>query len=249
MATRRKLGLIAGSVIALVAIAGFAGWWFLIRDDAPPEASLDAAGETLDEAARGGSDTTAAATDGAGIDGTWAVDTSVGSFDDFSGTWAGYRVDEELASIGSNTAVGRTPNVSGSMTVAGDQVAAVDVEVDVTTLESDSGTRDGALRTRGLETEQFPTATFSLTEPIALPTGAADGEQVTTEATGDLTIHGVTQQVRLGIQAQVTGGTAAVVGQAPVALADFGIEPPTGFSVLSINDQGTFEFQIFFTRG
>jgi hypothetical protein len=38
------------------------------------------------------------------------------------------------------------------------------------------------------------------------------------------------------------------VGQAPVVLADFGIEAPTGFSVLSIKDEGTFEFQLFFTR-
>jgi hypothetical protein len=39
-----------------------------------------------------------------------------------------------------------------------------------------------------------------------------------------------------------------VVGQAPVLLSDFGIEAPTGFSVLSIQDDGVFEFQIFFTR-
>jgi hypothetical protein len=31
-------------------------------------------------------------------------------------------------------------------------------------------------------------------------------------------------------------------------LADYGIDPPTGFSVLSISDDGTFEFQLFFAR-
>jgi polyisoprenoid-binding protein YceI len=249
MATRRKLGVIAGAVIALVAVAGFAGWWFLIRDDAPPEADITAAGETLDDEAAADGDETGdgAATDG--IDGAWTVDTSVGSFDDFSGTWAGYRVEEELASIGANTAVGRTPDVTGSMTVDGDQVTAVDVEVDVTTLESDSGSRDGAMRARGLETDQFPTATFSLTQPLALPAGVADGQRVTAEATGDLTIHGVTQPVTLAVEAVLSGDSAAVVGQAPVALDDFDIEPPTGFSVVSIDDQGTFEFQLFFSRG
>ncbi len=69
------------------------------------------------------------------------------------------------------------------------------------------------------------------------------------EATGDLTIHGVTQPVTLTVDAELSGGTAAVVGQAPVTLADFGIDPPTGFSVLSIKDEGTFEFQIFFAKG
>ena len=135
------------------------------------------------------------------------------------------------------------------MTVAGDEVTAVDIEVDLTTLQSDSGTRDGALGSRGLESDEFPTATFSLTEPLALPAGAEDGERVSAEASGDLTIHGVTQPVTLTVDAELSGGTAAVVGQAPVTLADFGIDAPTGFSVLSIQDQGTFEFQIFFSKG
>jgi hypothetical protein len=39
-----------------------------------------------------------------------------------------------------------------------------------------------------------------------------------------------------------------VVGSAPVNLTDFGIEAPTGLSVLSIKNDGTFEFQLFFTR-
>ncbi|HEX6568903.1 MAG TPA: YceI family protein [Acidimicrobiales bacterium] len=240
--SRRRLGVIAAAAVVVVFVAGFAGWWFLIRDDAPPEADLDTAGETLDEAAAG-------AAPGGGVDGEWTLDTSVGSFDDFSGTWAGYRFEEELAGVGANTAVGRTPEVSGAMTVDGDQVTAVDVDVDLTTLQSDNGTRDGALQGRGLESGQFPTATFSLTEPLALPAGVEDGERVAAQATGDLTIHGVTQRVTLDVEAELSGAAAAVVGHAPVVLADFDIDPPTGFSVVSIRDEGTFEFQLFFTRG
>jgi polyisoprenoid-binding protein YceI len=242
--SRRTFGIIAGVLVLVLAAGAFAGWWFLIRDDAPKEADIETAGRTLDEEA-GGSSSDASG----GIDGTWTVDTSVGSFDDFSGTWAGYRFQEELASIGTNTAVGRTPDVTGSMTIAGGEVSAVDVDVDLTTLQSDSGTRDGALRSRGLESDQFPTATFSLTEPLTLPANAESGEQVSAEASGELTIHGVTQPVTLTVQAELSGTTAAVVGQAPVTLGDYGIDPPTGFSVLSIDDQGTFEFQIFFTKG
>lgn len=241
--SRRTLGVGAGVAVVVLLAVGFGGWWFFIRDDAPEAASIEAAGESLDQAGAG--DASGAATD---VNGSWAVDTSVGSFDDFSGTWAGYRFDEELASIGTNTAVGRTPDVSGSMTVDGDQVTAVDVEVDLTTLKSDSGSRDGALRSRGLESDRFPTATFTLTEPFSLPADIASGQQATASATGDLTIHGVTKPVTVDVQTQLAGGSAAVVGSAPVNLTDFGIEAPTGFSVLSIKDDGTFEFQIFFTR-
>lgn len=231
--------------------AAFAGWWFLVRDDAPREADIEAAGETLDEATTPGSGNASSdrSTGDAGVDGTWTVDQTLGSFADFTSTWAGYRFDEELVSIGTNTAVGRTPAVTGTMTVADDEVTAVDVEVDLTTLDSDSDRRDGALRTRGLESDRFPTATFRLTEPVALPAGLTDGEGATLSAMGELTIHGVTNEITIELQAELQGDAGVVVGSAPVALADYGIDPPTGFSVLSIAEDGTFEFQLFFSRG
>jgi polyisoprenoid-binding protein YceI len=244
--SRRKLGLVAAGILALLVVAGAAGWWFVLRDDAPEEANIGDASQTLDEAGGAGDGEAAS---GDAVEGEWAVDTSIGSFDDFTGTYAGYRVDEELANIGATTAVGRTPDVSGTMTVAGDEVTGVDVEVDVTTLQSDNDLRDGQLGGRGLETDRFPTATFALTQPIALPDGVESGERVTASATGDLTVHGVTNEVTLDVDAELSDGAAVIVGQAPITLTDFGIEPPTGARVLSIRDDATFEFQLFFTRG
>jgi polyisoprenoid-binding protein YceI len=244
--SRRTIGILAIVVVVLGA-AAFAGWWFLLRDDAPPEADIDTAGKTLDEAT-GDTSSDGSTADG-GVDGTWTVDQSVGSFADFSGTWAGYRFDEQLIGIGANTAVGRTPDVTGTMTVTDDEVTAVDVDVDLTTLDSDNDRRDGALRTRGLESDRFPTATFALTEPVALPAGLTDDERATVSATGDLTIHGVTKEATIELQAELQSDAAVVVGSAPVALADYGIDPPTGFSVLSISGDGTFEFQLFFSKG
>ena len=241
----RTIWVAAGAVVVLGA-AALAGWWFLVRDDAPSEADIDAAGETLDEATTPGPGDASA--DDAAVDGTWTVDSSVGSFADFSGTWAGYRFDEELVGIGGNTAVGRTPDVSGTMTVADGTVTAVDVEVDLTTLDSDSDRRDGALRSRGLESDRFPTATFGLTDPVPLPAGLTDGERATVTANGELTIHGVTNDAAVELQAELQGDNAVVVGSAPIALADYGIDPPTGLSVLSISDDGTFEFQLFFSK-
>jgi polyisoprenoid-binding protein YceI len=84
---------------------------------------------------------------------------------------------------------------------------------------------------------------------VALPAGLADGERATVSATGELKIHGVTNETTVELQAELQGDAAVIVGSAPVALADYGIDPPTGFSVLSISDDGTFEFQLFFSRG
>lgn len=144
--------------------------------------------------------------------------------------------------------MGRTPDVTGSIEVAGDAVTGVEVEVDLTTLQSDDGRRDRALASRGLEHERFPTATFALAEPLELADGVESGERVSTTAAGALTLHGVTRDVTVDIDAQLDGERAAVVGSAPIRLADFDIDPPTGLSVLSVDDDGVFEFQIFFTR-
>ncbi len=244
--SRRAVGLIAGLAVVVLGLAAFGGWWFFIRDDAPEKASIDNAGKTLSE--ESGTATTAAGSAATDVNGTWAVDKSVGSFDDFSGTWAGYRFDEQLSGIGSNTAVGRTPDVKGTMTVEGDKVTGVDVNVDLTSLQSDSGSRDGALHSRGLQTDQFPTATFKLTDAVAVPAGVTGGHKVSTTALGELTVHGVTKPVTVKIDTTLNGGKAAVVGNAPIRLTDFGIEPPTGFRVLSIKNDGTFEFQIYFAR-
>lgn len=245
--TRRTVGLIAGLAVAVLAVAAFGGWWFLIRDDAPKKASIDAAGKTLADASSG-STTTAAGAAATDVNGTWQVDKSVGDFSDFSGTWAGYRVEEQLSGLGSNTAVGRTPDVTGTMTIEGNKVTGVNVNADLTSLQSDSGARDGALHSRGLQTDQFPQATFKLTDPIEVPTGVADGKKVSATAQGELTVHGVTKPVTVKIETTLQGGKAAVVGNAPIKLTDFNIEPPTGFRVLSIKNDGTFEFQIFFAK-
>jgi polyisoprenoid-binding protein YceI len=243
--SRRTLLIGGGALIVVLAVVGFAAWWFLIRDDAPEEASIDDASQTLDESGSGSSE-------GASLEGTWQVDDSIGSFDydaeDFSGTWAGYRFDEELGGIGANTAVGRTPGVTGSMTVEGDEVTAAEVEVDMTTLQSDEDRRDNAITSRGLETDRFPTGTFRLTEPLALPDGVESGERVSTSATGELTLHGVTNPVTLEVEAELRGENAVIVGNAPVAMSDFDIDPPTNAFVLSVEDEGTFEFQVFFSR-
>jgi polyisoprenoid-binding protein YceI len=239
--SRRTLVGVAVALVVVLAAAAFAVWWFFIRDDSPPPADIDSASETLQET--GGEDV-----DEDGIEGRWAVDTSVGAFDDFSGTWAGYRIDEELGDIGSTTAVGRTPDVTGTMSIQGDEVTAVNVEVDMTTLQSDQSRRDGQLRGRGLQTDDFPTAAFELAEPLALPEGIESGEPVSTTVLGELTLHGVTNEVEVTLDATLTGDRAVIVGSAPVVLTDYDIEAPTGGFVLGVADQGQFEFQVFFSQ-
>ena len=82
------------------------------------------------------------------------------SLQDLAGTWTisdrgisfvGYRIGEELANIGTATAVGRTSDIVATLEFDGVTITAVTIEADLRTLKSDEGFRDSALRTRGIE--------------------------------------------------------------------------------------------------
>ena len=233
--TRWIVGLAATAAVLLAGVGVAA--WIALGGDAPAPVSLT----TLP---------TSVSSSGApnGADGTWTIDATSGSLADGSSTYAGYRVEEELSGFGANTAVGRTRDVSGSMTIDGTSITALDVTVDMTTLQSDRPQRDDQLRQRGLETDRFPTATFSLTQPIDVGERPNDGQAIDLTAVGDLTLHGVTKQVSVPIQAAITGDRIQAVASVDVALADYDIEKPTGFLIVSIADTGTIELHLLFAK-
>jgi len=257
----RWLAIGLGAVVVALLAGGAMGFSYLfLREPAPAAVGLSNASPTPgatsatgeaspDPAASAPAATSSSTTTGTGLDGTWSVDPSVGSFSDFSGSFVGYRVDEELATVGAATAVGRTPDVTGSLALAGSQITAVEMSADLSTLQSDKSQRDGQLRRQALETGQFPTATFSLTQPIDLGAAPVDGQVISATATGDLTIHGVTKSVEIPVEALLADDVVTVTGSIDILFADYSISRPTSFAVLSIADHGTMEFQLKFTKG
>jgi polyisoprenoid-binding protein YceI len=260
----RPLAALA-AVVAVVVLAGAAyGVWYLFLQPAGPAAVAEkslppvpsSAGGTSPSAgvasgspvSAGGSAATSSGTTSGAIAGTWNVDKTIGSFTDFTDSFVGYRVQEELGSIGANTAVGRTPNVTGSMTIAGTTVTAATISADLTSLRSDDQRRDGQLSRQGLETSTYPTATFTLASPLELGSTPPDGQQVTVTAKGRLNLHGQTRDVELPLKARLSNGVITVAGSLPIVFANYGIQKPSSFAVLSIADQGTMELQLFFSR-
>lgn len=249
---------VAAVVLAIVAAGAFGLWYIFLRPSGPAAVGDAALVVPSKAAATSSAGASSAATSSSassssdplsgGIDGTWNVDTSIGSFSDFSDSFVGYRVQEQLASIGGNTAVGRTPAVSGSLTIAGTKVTATTIQADLTGLQSDDNRRDGQLSHQGLETSTFPTATFTLTSPIDLGSVPADGTEVSVTATGTLTLHGQTKDVKIPLKAKLSGNTIVVTGSLEITFADYGITKPNSFAVLSIADTGTLELQLFFTK-
>jgi polyisoprenoid-binding protein YceI len=230
-----KYGLI---VIVLIGLLGSVAAYLFLKDDSPEAVSLDAASESVTDSEKV-----------VPIDGKWTVDTDSGEFDfdTATGSFAGFRITEELAQIGANEAVGRTGDVQGSLTIEGSTVTDATFTIDMTTLQSNDSGRNGKIQ-EALQTDQFPTASFTLTEPIALGANAASGEDITVDAVGNLSIHGQTQPVTLPLQAKLVGSTVIVVGSVDVTFADYGVEVPTAPMVVSVQDHGPIEFQLLFTR-
>lgn len=220
------------AVVGVCVLGGLGFYWFFLRGDAPERARLPS---------RAAATTVAPGTTVGSPDGQWQLTPGEGIF-------VGYRVQEQFAGETiTKTAVGRTIGVSGTMTISGGQVTAATIEADLTRLRSDQARRDDYIRTAGLETDTYGTATFTLTQPITLPTDVPAGQQVQVTAVGDLTLHGVTRQVEIPLQAQWDGTTVDLAGGVGIVMADYGMDPPSN-SVVSVAGDGELELQLTFTR-
>ena len=257
---RRYLKWIVIGAIGLVALV-FGGilLYAFVLNDSPDE--LDA-GDLSDALVATVPETTPDTVDDAGSD---SVPDSVAespattdpaggaSSGEFDGDWVptdasefGYRVEEVLAGI-NTTAVGRSNEINGLLTIEGTTATVVDVEVQIDSIKSDSALRDGRFAGDVMNSTEFPTATFTLTEPIefgSIPTG---DEQVTATATGELTLRGVTNPVAFEVTAQTTDGRIGVLGSIPVVFADYGIDNPS-FGQVKTEDDGLVEFVLVFER-
>jgi polyisoprenoid-binding protein YceI len=243
-------------MIAVLGVLGFAAWWFIFRDDAPPKVSLAGALDSITATTATtapGNDPSSGSTPGAAatsstasattgdLSGTWVPDTSQNGF-------VGYRVVEQLVRIGANTAVGRTSGVTGQVVIAGNTVQSATITADMTKLQSDNNQRDGQLRNQAIQTSRFPTSQFVLSNPVTIPDGLPQGQSVEVTLVGTLTLHGVTKAVSIPAQAKLSNGLLVVVGSIDIKFSDYQISQPNGASVLSIEDHGTMELQLFLKR-
>ncbi len=221
-------------VVVVIAL-GVAGWYFFLKTDPEPPAAIKETPVVTDSTVAG--DTSSAS----GLDGVWTV--APGDDQNF----VGYRVVEKLfANISETEATGRTDNVTASMTIDGTTISDVTVTADLRDLTSDNNFRDSRIRSEGLESDQFPEAKFVLTTPITLDKIPAAGETITTEATGDFTLHGVTKSVTIPLEGRWDGKQVQVVGTLPIAFDDYGVSAPSAPAVASVDDNGKMELQLFF---
>lgn len=235
MTTRRKwiTALVAVAVVAILAVTlgPFIYIHFIKEDAAASLVSGCAATEATTPANTAGGPSfqaTGQAIDASKAEGTWNVT---------AGSTVGYRVTENLFGQDA-TAVGRTSEVTGTLTVSDGQVTAATFDVDMRHFKSPESRRDRQFNGQIMSVDQFPTAKFVLTEPVPLPSAGA-----TVPAVGDLTLRGVTKPVTMSMSALDCGPYADIVGSTKIVFSDFSIPQPSSPGVSTSSD-GTLEVKL-----
>ena len=228
-------------------MAAYGAWRVLSA--APEEVSLDAAVAAVEEqASNDGVKKVADTADALSTDGVWYVDTDSGSFsfEEASGSFVGFRVKEELVKIGDITAVGRTEQVEGELSIQNGQLVSVSISADLSAIVTNDSRRDNAAR-NAMNVKEIPIASFVLDQPVDLP--ETDGSQIALQAEGQLTVNGISKAVIFELEAEAVARSIVVVGQTEVIFADYDIAVPSASIVVSAEDHGVVEFQLLFVRG
>ena len=240
--SKRLLGVaVGGMAVLLIAIFGY----FLLRDEGPAELELGERAES--------SDAETSESSNAALPGDAVLPGDAAS--DVEGLWvvaadsvAGYRVIEDFAGgVSDFEAVGRTSDVSGSLSIEGTAITQAEFSVQVSTITSDDSRRDRQFAQSIMRAGDFPEATFVLTAPIDLGAIPGDGVTITAQAIGELTLRGQTVGVEFPIEARRAGAEIETLGSVPVVFADYGIANPS-FQLVSVRDEGVVEFSLIFER-
>jgi len=204
---KKLVGLVGVVVLVLV---GVGVWYFAIRDDSVEKDTVGCDPEPCE----------ASTVDS--VDGTWAVVPADSS--------TSLVISETIGGVADHQVEGNT-DVTGTIEISGSQVTDASFTADMTTLEFtdappgfDVANRARAMERTGLETAEFPEATFVLSEPIELG-DVTSGEIVTARATGDTV--------------QVTPSDFV-----PIVLADHEMEVDAPGFIADIGDEGSFDFDI-----
>ncbi|MFF1878011.1 YceI family protein [Leifsonia sp. NPDC058230] len=217
------IGVIAG-VVVVGAVAAIAGPYVYRDLVSGPPAAVPTVALTADPKAETTLDT-------ADLSGTWKVGAD---------SFAGYRLKEVLNGV-DVTVTGRTSKVSGDLTVDGLTLTQAKVTVEVGSIATDEPARDAYFRSSALQTDKFPQATFTLTQPVTATGTPKPGDVQTLQATGELSLHGVTKPVTVELQVGLNGNAGQLSGSIPITFADFGVDAPDlGF--VTVEKTGSVEF-------
>jgi polyisoprenoid-binding protein YceI len=149
-----------------------------------------------------------------------------------------------------NVAIGITPEVNGEVFVdrSNPQNSAIGpISVDISQFTSDSARRDSTIRERFLESAIFPNAVFTPQEIQGLPETYQEGEQISFQVNGDLTVRDVTRPVTFDVSFMGEGDSITGEASTVILMSDFGFGPISIGGILNTEDEVKLNF-IFVAR-
>ncbi len=136
------------------------------------------------------------------------------------------------------TAVGKTNEVGGDVSVSDTVIKVGTISVNAKTFKTDSSRRDGAIVRFILKSDkpENELITFKSTQPIALSAPLTEGKEISATVSGDLTVSGVTKPVTVPVKIKIQAGTLSVTGNATVKRSDFNLKIPELSFIASVDD-------------
>ena len=143
----------------------------------------------------------------------------------FAGALAKYGIDP-----GKTEVIGSTQAIQGELRFnladPANALVAGRFAVNLPSLATTRSQRDEWIRDNALESNKYPTAQFIATAIENAPTSYTDGEEVTFQLVGDLTIRDVTNSTTFTVTATLEGDTLSGVATTNILMTDFGFDPP-----------------------
>jgi polyisoprenoid-binding protein YceI len=245
--TKRGLALTLLTGLLVVVVVAFALVYFVLFPTSSPKPFKlgSSTSPTTSTSAAGPSSTASGSSAANGkLGGNWKI---------ASGSQAGYRVREKLAFLPAQSdAVGRTSSITGSATFAQAKgnitIESASFDVAVNTLKSDKSQRDEKIHSIGLESDRYPTATFSLAAPVKLPASVLTGSVVHVPITGVFEIHGTSKRETVPLELKLAGSTVEAVGSLTFPWSEFNMTAPSVGGFVNVTEKATMEFELDLQR-
>ena len=177
--------------------------------------------------------------------------TVAASFEVVSPSEARYRVRERVLGVPlANDAVGITGTLSGSIVLEADGDTAVsgEVNVDLTGLVSDQPRRDAYVHEDALETERYPSATFSVSEVRGLPRPPPTDGEVDVVIAGQLTVRNFSLPISWSGTASFDGADVHLDAATTLTFEELGLERPRVGVLVTVSEEITLEVSILLRR-
>ena len=177
------------------------------------------------------------------IDGEWHVTHQRA---DSNTTSVGFTFFEILPSDRRETS-GSTQSVEGWATIEQGSVQAGEIVVDMTDVSTDNERRDINVRNKIFHTNEYPTATFSITEPVDVSEVPGDGTPGKVTLAGEMEIRGETRPLSHEFDILRDGDRVIVSGDVDINRNEYGVESPE-FVAAKIDDTGQLNIRLLLTK-